>query len=298
MRRRDFIQSVAVAPMATLPQKNNNKKQSSPNGELITDFFSGLEDFTPEKREEAITSCAEKLCIKDKSLLMKTHDITNNANIINTQRRRIKHILEIINKYGIANKISSNMVADMGENIKQIGRLTPLVGSANNLTKSACELDSKTSSDNIQGFIEATIAFGIEVILWNSTAPYQMAWKGTRFIANKSFIRYAKHGCSSCVSAIMSEIHWMLRKLPQTTISISMSQEDFITQKLRKVRSHANTNVSNYNIQLNSPKTNNKSSNLTQPLGASGVGNTTNNIGNIPLLIGLAIGSLLLRCYL
>lgn len=91
----------------------------------------------------------------------------------------------------------------------------------------------------------------MEIELWSVGAPYKMAWRGTRFIANRTFLRFAHYGCTRCIAFAMSELHWGIR----ATLYGDVVEEDkivFVWNEIQDLKDFAGTleEEEDYNMDM------------------------------------------------
>ncbi|WP_353634735.1 hypothetical protein ABSL23_03585 [Halobacterium sp. NMX12-1] len=136
----------------------------------------------------------------------------------NTAVRRLESLIEILHNNDFASYLDEAWVAKFRSNISTITRYLPILGSYNTFYHAAKKLDeAKTQNEDVppQRYDEfgfATIAFCIEVGLFYIGAPYRMAWRGTRFISNRTLLRAGRYVDNRLIALIMSEIHYKIRE--------------------------------------------------------------------------------------
>lgn len=135
--------------------------------------------------------------------------------------RRLKYGIEILHNNDIAQYLDDAWVVAFRNKIGVITRFLPLVGSFNNLYGHARTLDkavqnnwilSDVNEEKFELFGYSLAAFCLEVGLWYVGAPYKMAWKGTRFVSNRTLLRGINYLDNRVVALLMSEIHWKIRE--------------------------------------------------------------------------------------
>jgi len=237
--------AAGATPLSFL--NNASAASSSPSDDIDTSFFNPLRQFDEQERGQLLIECTDALCVSEKKSNETTKHIIQDADRINNHIRRVRFGVRILNEHSITSAIDESMVQRVETKSKNATRFIPLIGSLNNLQAAACAVstESEPKSEDVERFLYACLAFGLEVSLWYSTAPYQMAWRGTRFVSNRTLLRYANHGCNGCIALVMSELHWALRATPYTTVS-NERVEDFVfneIQRLEKVAKEENYDV-------------------------------------------------------
>jgi hypothetical protein len=248
MLRRTFIQSASATPFATPGTGVPNSTDTLSN--IGESFFESFASVDKSDRNGAIVKCANGLCAADEESPRDFESIIDDISRINTHLRRIRFGVQILNEHNITQAIDVSMVKAISNQATPITRFLPLLGSFNNLQIAACEVGSKPSDNEVRNFLYACLAFGLEVGFWYSGSPFKMAWRGTRFVSNRTFLRYANHGCNGCIALIMSELHWALRAVPY---SITSKQKvEFVVSETARLSEIAATLNYNVDIELSS----------------------------------------------
>lgn len=210
MKRRTFLKATAATPLVATPVSASEDDVDFED--IAENFFDALPDEKAE-RNDAVVGCANELCEATKLISSDEIDaIVDRGGSADDAIRRAQFGVRILTEYNLTDAIDESMIESGRRDLGKATRYIPLFGSFNNLLKSACAVETPDPDpEAVTDFIYSSIAFGIEVALWTIGAPYQMAWSGTRFIANRTFLRFAGHGCSGCVAFLMSEIHWAIR---------------------------------------------------------------------------------------
>jgi hypothetical protein len=164
-------------------------------------------------------------------------EIVDSTDEVKHRLRRVRFAVRILNEQRITSAIDESMVRSIEGDYDRATRFIPLVGALYNLQSAACAIDEPPKPSQVEQFMYACLAFGAEVVLWYSTAPYRMAWSATRFTSNRSILRYANHGCNGCIAAVMSELHWGLRALPYNVTS--EDRIEFISKKIDSLQAEA-----------------------------------------------------------
>ncbi len=212
MRRRQYMQT--AGSLAVLPMNSLYVQQDEPDllETIATEFFESLPD-SEERRSEAVTSCANALCEAQKTISAEVmNSVREGGATVDDFIRRLRFGVRTLNEYNITTVVEESTLERSGQRVDKLTSYLPLLGSFNNLCDAACKVETPNpSSEQVKDFLFAAIAFGVEIGLWSIGAPYKIAFKGTRFVANKTFLRFARHGCRGCVALAMSEIHWAIR---------------------------------------------------------------------------------------
>jgi hypothetical protein len=127
--------------------------------------------------------------------------IVDSGSDTNELLRRVQFGIRILNEHQLTDAIDESMLATTRETLGKGTKYLPLLGSFDNLRRAACAVEPPDRNpEDVEDFLYATAAFGLEVVLWSIGAPYKMAWCGTRFVSNRTFFRFARHGCDSCIA--------------------------------------------------------------------------------------------------
>ncbi|TYL38817.1 hypothetical protein CV102_09920 [Natronococcus pandeyae] len=239
------MRSVGAAPVAAVGSAST--AEASSQDSIAEIYFDSFRKVDRTDRKQVIAECADALCVEERVSDETTDEIVTEVDRINHHIRRVQFGIRILNEHNITTAITESQVQEIGNEVDRLTRFTPLVGSLNNLQAGACAIEDDPDSDDIESFLYATLAFGLEVALWQSTAPYQMAWNGTRFVSNRTFLRYANHGCNGCIALAMSELHWALRAVPYGLAS--EDRVEFVVGELEHLRATAND--LEYDVEIN-----------------------------------------------
>lgn len=232
--------------MSLAPTGAVSKASASTEDAISTSFFDALREVEEQERGQLLAACADDLCVAEQMSDKSTEEIIEETSRIDQHLRRIRFGVRILNDNNITTALDTSMVHDLETGTRDATRVVPLVGSFNNLQAAACEVGSDPDPDEVEQFIYACVAFGLEVWLWHSTAPFQMAWRGTRFASNRTLLRYANHGCNGCIAWAMSEIHWALRSVPYA--AVSEDQIEFVVSEFERLREVAREEE--YDVEL------------------------------------------------
>lgn len=208
MQRREFLTLAATSPLATTQSVS---AATEPDEEdLSKDYFSALPASRTERRT-AVKDCANQIC--ETTHLISQNELDQLAQtgegadeVLQTAQFTVK----ILNDYNITTAVTEADIETARWDVSDYTRYVPLVQSYINLRETACAVHIE-KPETVRDFLFATLAFGLEVALWTTGAPYKLAWRGTRYIANRTFLRFAHHSCSGCIAFAMSELHWAIR---------------------------------------------------------------------------------------
>jgi hypothetical protein len=135
--------------------------------------------------------------------------------------RRLQFGIEILHNNNIARYLDDGWVVLFRDKLGKVTRVLPLVGSFNNVYHYAQALDKSVQSnwllssvdeEKFENFVYSMAAFCLEIGLWAVGAPYKMAWRGTRFVSNRTLLRAINYLDNRLVGLLMSEIHWKIRE--------------------------------------------------------------------------------------
>lgn len=234
MKRRDILRAAASLP-AILPGAATATVPSVDEA-FSAGYFDALPD-TKAKRNDAVVGCANRLCqaqrtISEPVLQSVVEGIKSADSII----RRLTFAVRTLTEYDITTKIDEAMIEAGREDLSDYTRYIPLVQSFNNLCSAACAIETPApNSEAIRAFLVAVVAFGAEVALWTVGAPYKIAWGGTRYIANRTLLRFARHGCRGCIALLMSELHWAIRGSVYGEV-VTESNLEFVWDRIQELQ--------------------------------------------------------------
>lgn len=241
IKRRHFLRATAAAPVIGLPQ---TATPETPDSTDITTtvarrYFRALPE-TKEDRNQVVIECANELCrgtafVTERELSTLVEGGELSEDII----RRVQFTVRILNELDITHAVDEAAVASSRWTLDDVTKYVPLIGSFNRLRKAACAINPPNPDpEHLQDFLIAVIAFGIEVALWTSGAPYKMAWNGTRWISNRTFLRLTRYGCHGCIAFAMSELHWAIRASVYGH-GITESRIEFVWEKIQELDADA-----------------------------------------------------------
>lgn len=212
----------------------------------------GYFDSLPATKSEAngtVIECANALCSARKAISKELITaVVDSGSSADKVVRRLQFGVQILREYNITDKIDESMIEAGRRELSDYTRYIPLIGSFNNLCEAACGVKvSNPDPTAVKEFIFAALAFGMEIAIWTIGAPYKMAWRGTRFIANRTFLRYARHGCSGCIALAMSELHWAIRGAVYGDV-VTESNVEFVWNQIQELKQDAEE--WNYDVEL------------------------------------------------
>lgn len=238
MKRRTFLKATAVTPIATSGVVTAQEKSSDVEN-IPGAYFDALPE-TKADRNSTVVECANELCSARKIVSEEVlNTVVDGGSSASDVVRRLQFGVRILNEYNITDKIDGSMIEAGRRDLSDYTRYLPLVGSYNNLCEAACAVETPDQDpEAVKDFFFAMAAFGLEVALWTIGTPYQMAWSGTRFIANRTFLRFAQHGCRGCIALLMSELHWAIRGTVYGEV-VTESNVEFVWDHIQDLRTEA-----------------------------------------------------------
>lgn len=247
MKRRTFLRATIVTPIATSGVVTAQEDDSL--AEDLSDGYFGALPETKADRNTTVVECANELCSARKAVSEETlNAVVDGGGSTSDIVRRLQFGVRILNEYNITDKIDESMVEAGQRDLSDYTRYLPLIGSFNNLCDAACAVETpKPDPEAIKDFLFATAAFGLEVALWTIGTPYKMAWSGTRFIANRTFLRFARYGCRGCIALLMSELHWAIRGSVYGEV-VTESNVEFVWDQIQELENVAEE--TDYDVDL------------------------------------------------
>jgi len=202
-------------------------------------YFDALPE-TKADRNNTLVECANELCSARKAISEEVlNTVVDSGGSASDVVRRLQFGVRILNEYNITDKIDESMIETGRRDLSDYTRYLPLVGSFNNLCETACAVETPDPKpEAVKDFLFATAAFGLEVALWTIGTPYKMAWSGTRFIANRTFLRFARYGCRGCIALLMSELHWAIRGSIYGEV-VTESNVEFVWNQIQNLKGEA-----------------------------------------------------------
>lgn len=232
MNRRRFLLAAGTAPITFSGVASaSGPKDINVIGE---EYFDAFRHLSEAERGDALVQCADALCVQEMISEETTNQIVADTEALNHHIRRARFGVRILNEYNITSQVEASMIQDLESVSREYTRFIPLIGSFNHLQFAACRVGSDPGEEAVEQFLVAALAFGLEVGLWHLNVPYKMAWGGTRFISNRTFLRYAKKSCNGCIALVMSELHWALRNIPYAVVSDD--KIEFVVAQLEELR--------------------------------------------------------------
>lgn len=248
MQRRRFLTLAASTPVVSVGTAGSASASNPSNIEAISkDFFDSFREVDETDRREVLVECADTLCLQTQVPDETTRELVESNDAIRHQLRRIRFGIEILNELDLTTAIKPGMIQNVEKVSRKATRYMPLIGSFNHLQLTACDVGEDPTEDEIEAFLYALLAFGLEVGLWQMNVPFRMAWSGTRFVSNRTFLRVAKQGCNRCIALAMSELHWALRNIPYMVVTDD--KFEFVVTKVESLRDY-NAKIEGYNATL------------------------------------------------
>lgn len=217
MRRRAYLKGVAASALIVSAADVAAAEETTPSIERR--YFDAFGEVDEANKKDVLVGCADSLCLDIGAASGSVAQVIEKSEDLNEQIRRVRFGARILNEQNITSVIDASMVGSVEQKVKDVTRFMPLLGSVSNLRAAACAVDDPPRPEQVERFLYAALAFGVEVTLWYTGAPYKMAWRGTRFVSNRSFLRFANYGCNGCIALLMSELHWGLRAVPYNLAS-------------------------------------------------------------------------------
>lgn len=256
VNRRMFLKTATAASFVSFPvgagaghtEPNHNHKLEN----VVKEYFRALPD-EKEKRNAAVVQCANRLCSTKEAIAEETIEaVAEKGERVDRALIRAKFGARALTELNLTSAIDESMIVAGRQTVDEYTKYLPLLGSFNNLRAASCAVNAD-NPESIKRFLFAALTFGVEVTLWSIGAPYQMAWKGTRFVSNRTFLRLAKHGCQSCVALAMSELHWAIRGSVYAADEVaSENRLEFVVQETKRVEDYANglQDETGYEVEL------------------------------------------------
>lgn len=236
VNRRTFLKTTVAIPLVS-------SKVTAAEDDVVEfdsvskTYFAALPE-TKRERNDAVVGCANELCSAQKSISEETLDaVVQSGESADDVIRRLQFGVRILNEYNLTNTVDESMIEAGRRDLGKATRYIPLVGSFNEFCNAACEVDQQ-DPETVTDFLYASLAFGIEVTLWTAGAPYKMAWDGTRFVANRTFLRFARHGCRGCIALAMSELHWAIRTSVYSH-GVTEDKVEFVGKQMKELQNEA-----------------------------------------------------------
>ena len=173
---------------------------------------------TDDSDEPTVVECANVLCADQ--LLEVVDDIGTTAAQVASydseftrETFRAQHLLGILVEQGLVNTFTPDDIVAVRQNIPDATRYLPLIGSFNNVMQTACKVD-ESKPKTVLDFYLSVAAFCIEVAFFQFAAGYNIAFKGTHFLATRTtFARLLQATSPRTHGFILSEVHWAIREV-------------------------------------------------------------------------------------
>lgn len=235
--RRRFLQAVATASLGIPVIGTARATETTPDLEQFVDTYFDTLRATSD-RPQVVTGCANELCRTTRLISRDALDtVAATGKGADEVMQQAQFGVKILNEYQLTDAIDESMVAAHRWEVSDYTRYIPLLASFNNLRTAACKVTPENGESTKQ-FLIASLAFGIEVALWTYGTPYRMAWRGTRFVANRTFLRFAQHGCTGCIALAMSELHWAIRASVYGDI-VTENNIEFVVNQINEINRFA-----------------------------------------------------------
>jgi hypothetical protein len=204
--------SVAVPAVAT----SADEWHSVDFERLVESTFASLPDDSSDLRDGLATLAGaihqELSPVTERAIRQAAKSVSKASSLA----RRTQYAIDILHNNDLARYLDDAWVATFRSKIGVVTRFLPLVGGFNNLYHHAEVLDtavennwfiSGVDGEKFENFGYSLAAFALEVGLWWFGAPFKMAWKGTRFVSNRTLLRALNYLDNRLVALVMSEIH-------------------------------------------------------------------------------------------
>lgn len=228
--RRQFIQSMvgfgAIVGGTQIASASTGDEFSNPHFDVgrLPDSIGFLADPKARQREAWEFACdlrdAEN-AVDDELQRYTTQDfetLFSSTNAARTDLRSVGRLLEAFHEHGLASYIDENYLYALGGKADVVLRYAPLIGSMNNVLKTAETFANAPEGDRrgeYELFVLTIVCFCLELGLFYVGAPYKLAWKGTHkifFARSGTLFRLGRYGGDRFVGFIMSEVHYELRE--------------------------------------------------------------------------------------
>lgn len=223
MKRRGFLEtSITLVTPAIMSSpalaSSGNKRHNMDFERLITDFYTGLPDNSEDLRD-VLEEVANAIHQKGQKIGWPViESALSSIGDAKTVTRRTQFVVKILHNNDLGNYIDEAWVATARNRLKVVTRFLPFITSFNNLYAHAKKLDNavkkkpNVEDEKYETFSYALLAFAIELGFFYSGTAYKMAWRGTRFVSNRTLLRVGQHLDNKLIALVMSEIHWKIRE--------------------------------------------------------------------------------------
>lgn len=220
---------------------------------LVKDLFESLPDRSEDLRDELVSLANAIVSNTHKINWELIHAALSSVGEAKELVRRTQFGVQILQNHDVGNYLDEAWVGMFKNRLEVVTRFLPLVSSFNNLYASASTLDvaakkatrlAKVHEGKYEEFAYSIATFALEVGLWWFGAPYKMAWRGTRFVSNRTLLRAVNYLDNRLVALLMSEIHWKIRQKIYTEISAdsldaAATQISYIVGEFEELREFA-----------------------------------------------------------
>jgi hypothetical protein len=254
MKRRQFLYSSSGALLTPLMASAAQGDTGAVDfGRLVTSTYGQFPDYRSDI-EPKLMELAETIHVESEPVGW--DDINELRAVISdssTATRRLEFVIQILHNNHMARYVDDAWIAAVRNNSAMVTRYLPLIGSFNNLHESAEQLDEAGSRTQDVGpepydqFAYAILAFCLEVGLFYIGTPYRMAWRGTRFVSNRTVLRAGRYVDNRLIALIMSEIHWQIRShiyedINRDNIGSTIQYIQFLGDEFGELENFADTN--------------------------------------------------------
>lgn len=135
-----------------------------------------------------------------------------------TDLRSVGRLLEALHEHDIASFIDENKLYAIGKNTDRVMHFAPIIGGANTFIQASVDFADAPEDDRraeYHDFLFSLACFLVECGLFYVSAPYKLAWRGTRIIFfshHATLFRLGRYGGNRFVAFIMSEVHYEIRE--------------------------------------------------------------------------------------
>lgn len=226
MKRRQYLRNATVAALLPSTSATAVSATKSSNRDEFKRIIKGTFNELPDERKDlelVLEQISHEIHQNFEPLTWESvSESTDSLKSLSANLRRTERLIGVLHQYDTAIYIEDDWVALARGKIGPVVRYLPLLGSFNNLYESAERLDiavkkadsssREVEPDEYEQFAFALLAFTIEIGLFQFGAPYKMAWRGTRFVSNRTLLRLGRHVDSKLIALAMSELHWKIRE--------------------------------------------------------------------------------------
>lgn len=207
---------------------------------LVVGFYDDLEEqgANESERRAIILESATELCGFNQDFENKVNKSMLEDGGKRTEHtvRRAHYAAQIANEFD--GQVPTEPLGDIRSETGDLTKYTPLLGSYNQMSDTACAASEERTDAAVQEYQIATVMFGVDAMLISTGAFYQPAFAGTRFAANKASqlgLYRLRYVCGDrCWALAMSEVHVALRGSMVTGTSNLLRQAGEMGVELRR----------------------------------------------------------------